>query len=234
MYVGPGLDLSPHKNAAATIAIGLEFPFELAFAATGIDCLRPRNIALIPPGSVHHLKAGGALVFVYLDALSDDYKSVRADALEASHSEVVAELGEVLDNLDRISAPGAVIEQIFSVLAIAPRPSEHQRLTATIRAIDRAPQDFSRVEDAAQHAGLSVSRFQHIFRDEVGMPFRRYRLWKRMAVVATAIEAGRSLTGAALDAGFASSAHLSVTFREMFGLAPSRLIAAGTRFEIAA
>lgn len=32
-----------------------------------------------------------------------------------------------------------------------------------------------------------------------------------------------NLTVAALDAGFASSAHFSATFRHMFGLEPSRL-----------
>ena len=32
LYMGPGLDLSPHKNAVWTILIGLERPFELATA----------------------------------------------------------------------------------------------------------------------------------------------------------------------------------------------------------
>ena len=34
---------------------------------------------------------------------------------------------------------------------------------------------------------------------------------------------GENLTAAALDAGFSSSAHFSATFREMFGMEPSRL-----------
>ena len=37
-----------------------------------------------------------------------------------------------------------------------------------------------------------------------------------------AIARGDSLTSVALDAGFSSSAHFSTTFREMFGLEPSR------------
>ena len=44
-----------------------------------------------------------------------------------------------------------------------------------------------------------------------------------MGVATRAIVAGESLTAAALDAGFSSSAHFSAAFREMFGMEPSRL-----------
>ncbi|MFN0301661.1 MAG: helix-turn-helix domain-containing protein [Burkholderiales bacterium] len=80
-------------------------------------------------------------------------------------------------------------------------------------------------------AGLSSSRFQHVFRDAVGVPFRRYRLWRRMAFVARALGRKTSLTEAAHQAGFSSSAHLSSSFRAMFGSSPSSLLTAGCRIE---
>jgi len=52
-----------------------------------------------------------------------------------------------------------------------------------------------------------------------------------MGAAVHALVAGVSLTAAALDAGFSSSAHFSAAFREMFGLAPSRLARAGLRIE---
>ena len=55
------------------------------------------------------------------------------------------------------------------------------------------------------------------------MPLRRYKLWIAMGVAMRAIVPGESLTNAALDAGFSSSAHFSAAFREMFGMEPSRL-----------
>ena len=36
------------------------------------------------------------------------------------------------------------------------------------------------VLSAAQAAGLSASRFQHVFKDEVGVPYGRYLAWARM------------------------------------------------------
>jgi AraC-like DNA-binding protein len=59
----------------------------------------------------------------------------------------------------------------------------------------------------------------------VGVPFRRYRLWRRMAVAIGTLGQGETLTRAAHEAGFASSAHFSATFRTMFGMAPSTLLA---------
>ena len=46
------------------------------------------------------------------------------------------------------------------------------------------------------------------------------------------IAAGCSLTEAAHDAGFSSSAHLSSTFKRMFGLTASDLLALGVGIDV--
>ena len=63
----------------------------------------------------------------------------------------------------------------------------------------------------AATAGLSASRFQHVFSREVGVPFRRYRAWQRMRAAIRQIVAGCSFTAAAYAAGFADQAHISPT-----------------------
>lgn len=78
------------------------------------------------------------------------------------------------------------------------------------------------VEHAAAAAGLSVSRFQHLFTAEVGVPFRRYRTWQRLRTAIRAAAGGASLTEAAHAAGFADQAHFSRAFRSAFGAPPSR------------
>lgn len=52
-----------------------------------------------------------------------------------------------------------------------------------------------------------------------------------MALVMRALSAGETLTVAALDSGFSSSAHLSATFKAMFGLTPSSLAALGPHLD---
>jgi AraC-like DNA-binding protein len=76
----------------------------------------------------------------------------------------------------------------------------------------------------AIYVGLSSSRFQHLFKDNVGVSFRRFRLWARMRVAIRLALGGASLTQAAMEAGLSSSAHLSTAFKGMFGISPSQLI----------
>jgi AraC-like DNA-binding protein len=70
---------------------------------------------------------------------------------------------------------------------------------------------------------LSPSRFRHLFVREMGLAFRHYVLWLRLNRAVEAFAAGESLTTAAYRAGFADSAHLSRTFRRMYGMAAGTL-----------
>jgi len=72
---------------------------------------------------------------------------------------------------------------------------------------------------AAVH--LSPDRFRHLFMKETGVGFRAYLLWLRLECSLSAYVAGETLTEAAHTGGFADSAHLSRTFRRMFGIAPA-------------
>lgn len=77
--------------------------------------------------------------------------------------------------------------------------------------------------EAAATAGLSSGRFRHLFVAQMGIPFRSYLLWARVQAATRAGIGGLSWTRAAQDAGFSDSAHLSRTFRRIFGLNPSML-----------
>lgn len=78
--------------------------------------------------------------------------------------------------------------------------------------------------DAAAVAALSPGRFRHLFVQETGAAFRAYLLWSRLSVAIACSMAGGSWTDAAHEAGFADSAHLTRTFKRMFGLSPTTLV----------
>lgn len=151
------------------------------------------------------------MAFVYLDALGDDYQAILATDLEVAYEQV-----------DDVA--GWDVARWCEALGVPSRAAGDPRVAKAVRRLDARPQEFEHLADLAAVVGLSPSRFHALFRREVGMPFRRYRLWRRMAVVMRWVATGRSLTDAAHEAGFASSAHLSTTFRDMFGLPPSRLL----------
>lgn len=72
--------------------------------------------------------------------------------------------------------------------------------------------------EVAQTLSLSTSRFLHISRAQLGMAWRPYLRWRRLLCAVQALRQGKSATRAALEAGFADSAHFSRTFRATFGM----------------
>jgi AraC family transcriptional regulator len=90
-----------------------------------------------------------------------------------------------------------------------------------IRARIRGP---VKLADAAGAAALSPSRFRHLFVQETGAAFRAYVLWLRLNTAIECWMAGGSWTEAAHEAGFADSAHLTRTFKRMFGMNPATLV----------
>ena len=73
---------------------------------------------------------------------------------------------------------------------------------------------------AAAMAFLSPSRFAHLFKQQVGLPFRRYMLWRKLTRAMLAIGTERTIA-AAHASDFADAAHLTRTFYQMFGIPPS-------------
>jgi len=88
---------------------------------------------------------------------------------------------------------------------------------------------FDCVPTAATATNLSVSRFQHVFTQEVGVPFRRYRAWCRMRGAIAAVLDGSNLTDAAHAAGFSDQPHFSREFRRFFGAPPHHGLANARR-----
>ena len=222
LYVGPGLDLSPHLNVATTIAVSLRQPFELRTWAKSGDWSpwRPEIVSVIPSQTLHHLKSRGPMAFLYLDPLTDRRHPLsRAD---------------LLCGRERLRLAGQQVGLDEAVAAFGLRPHRplDARIARVVREIERRPDAFGRLQDAAAMACLSPSRFRARFNAELALPFRRYRLWRRMAAVMRVVAAGATLTEAAHAAGFSSSAHLSSTFKRMFGLTASDLLASGVAIEV--
>lgn len=79
------------------------------------------------------------------------------------------------------------------------------------------PQQW-RAADIAAELNLSESRFLHLFKDTMQIPWRPYLLWRRLICAVQTLQQGKTATEAAYIAGFSDSAHLSRTFKKQFGL----------------
>jgi AraC-like DNA-binding protein len=232
LYIGPAFGLSPHRNAVAVLAVGLDGPFDLAELpgdpSRGFTRCRS---ALIPPNTLHQLSANSTrMAFLYLDALSSDFArlanvegwSIGADALAGLACE--RRLTGILLDLDGgavdfASARHALERDVLG----ASRDNIPAKVLEAIHFLNRHAFERPSLADLARRAGLSPSRFRRVFVTATGVPLRRYRIWAAMGMAMRIIARGRSLTEAAHEAGFSSSAHFSSAFRDMFGMAPSSL-----------
>jgi AraC family transcriptional regulator len=107
------------------------------------------------------------------------------------------------------------------------------RVTRVLQSI-RASDDLRiSLESAASQACLSPGRFAHLFKQQVGLPFRRYMLWRKLTRAMMSIAREGTITTAAQAADFADAAHLTRSFYATFGLPPSA-IKHGEFFEIEA
>ena len=80
LYLGPSLVLTPHRNATAVLAVGLDRALEVADDPADRNAhYRVARSVLILPNSLHHLRPGGGrMAFLYVDPLSDDLAALRA------------------------------------------------------------------------------------------------------------------------------------------------------------
>lgn len=229
LYVGPSLQLAAHRNAVAVLAIAIDGVLEVAHAAEqrGLGFQACKTV-LIEPNALHHMRSTGRrCAFLYLDALSDDLQTIRHLCREGAQFQRNTEdvlIGLLCAMEHSVSGWHSTRPALAAALNLqGARPD--WRVSDAIDTLTRAPGQVTHASDLALAAGLSASRFQHLFKQATGVPFRRFRTWTRLRAALESAQGGMSLTAAAHAAGFSSSAHFSTAFKDMFGLAPSQLLA---------
>ena len=80
----------------------------------------------------------------------------------------------------------------------------------------------------AAQAGLSASRFLHLFKEQTGISFRSFRAWKRARHLLHFANQDLNLAHLAQDIGYPDSTHFSHSIRPFYGLKP-RAIFSGSR-----
>lgn len=123
------------------------------------------------------------------------------------------EIGELIRHCVQALSPGA-----------PPARRLDPRVTAVLNAIRERDDLHISLASAAATAFLSPSRFAHLFKEQVGLPFSRYMLWRKLSRAMVAIATERTISAAAQVADFADAAHLTRTFYQMVGMMPSVLM----------
>jgi AraC-like DNA-binding protein len=201
-----------HPNPVTCVIRGRRGPLTVVGQGQSVT----GDIVMIRPGVEHHIICGeGGLSAMYLDGARCPGSGALAARLDGRLGELVVagmqldcdaqqELRERLDH-----GQGRLPRQMHAVLAdVAADP------------MARMSQD-----ELAQRLGLERTRALRLFKESTGTTFRQFKRWTGLQHAARLIVSGAGVTTAAMDAGFADTAHLTRTFKQCFGLTPSQAIA---------
>jgi AraC-like DNA-binding protein len=109
-----------------------------------------------------------------------------------------------------------------------PRRVLDLRVVRSIARMTRFSGEPVTAASCAAEAGLSTSRFLHLFKEETGISFRSFRAWKRARHLLHFANQDLNLAHLAQDIGYPDSTHFSHSIRRFYGLKP-RAIFSGSR-----
>lgn len=233
LYLGPSPDNELHRHHAAQICVSLEGTLRVESDGDIVES----SAVIVAPDHPHRMDAGdGRILAIYLEPESDEYASLIAPLLNVDDSEQLRafepapdELKSLQSQSDAKTDPRLVWSVCTSAVGLGscptPRRSGDARVEQVIAIIQNAPSATHSVNRLATAVHISPSRLSHLFRDNVGVSIRRYIVWSRIRQVVQLAINGSTLTEAAHAAGFSDAAHMSNSFRQMFGFAPSALFA---------
>lgn len=231
LYIGPMFEASDIIPAASSLVVCLDDELVLHLRESN-QTVRTR-IALLPAGVVFGAETGeNRVAMLYLDPVGRDltllrhimtresggiyYDSERESAIIDTYKYIFEQMPAPTDTYRLLQ------EQIFPCpQALDFKHEVDPRVWKTIEYVKSHAMDNLSSESLAERVGMSDAQLRRVFKQTTGIPLRRYRRWHRLFVTATLMASGKTLTDAALAAGFSDSSHFNHTFREMLGMKPS-------------
>ena len=228
-----GEQTGSHVHHAVQITLALS-PGGVRFCVPGKDWMRYRA-AIVAAHQPHAFDAPGETVaHVFAEPESRDGRILqlrhRGHGVARLEDEAARLAADDLRPLFEKGAADAMLiaaaRSLIRALAGSGEPESpvDPRVERAIEALRHRLDEAVRLSDVAAAVHLSPERLRHFFLEQTGMRFRPYVLWLRLERSLKTYAAGGSLTEAAQAGGFADSAHLSRTFRRMFGVAPASLV----------
>jgi len=224
---GPGYSSSAHRHHCVQLVMALRGKLRVR-AGRGwrwVTC----EAVLVRPDAPHEVEAGDASVLIGFVEPESELGAALLKRLTRAIMPVepsrVARWRASLGDPATLAAAGVeswVRTELLQDRHPAPIHPRVKRVLRFLRAELGNVDDHS-LDRLAAVAGLSPSRFMHVFTESVGVALRPYILWLRLQRGLGELMAGATVAQAAHAAGFSDGAHLSRTVRRMLGTTPAEL-----------
>lgn len=227
-FTGPLYYNAIHQHGAPVFLAGIYGNFRLRLHGGDWQSC---HTAIIPAGVLHELDVNGDPLTVFYiepniagaDALKPLIRNTRQ--VDGALVGTAGEIAFMRDLYEDRYNPHWSAEPLDDLMSFAKRRARTElidpRISQVVEFLLEHGDDLTAVATLAETVGLSPSRFQHLFTQQVGVPFRRYRGWSRIRKAIREIIKGNNFTTAAHATGFSDSAHFSHEFRKTFGAPPT-------------
>ena len=229
IYLGPLFEPLQLSVGAATLVISLGEP--ISFITKEMNKEVTCHSLLLPAGMSANIDTKQTVVAnISLDALGGDFHALskRMQYSQGKAAYGIQNESQYISAFKNLQTEKMDSQQAYEFTDTLLNCHEEsfnidKRVVKVVEYIKKTVDDNLSVEDLASRVNLSVPRLIQLFKQQTGVPMRRYRLWHRLFVTAVKMGQGESLTQAALNAGFTDSSHFSHTFRGMIGMTPSAI-----------
>ena len=226
----PNVRLAPHHHGAAELIVALDKPFlSIINGRTEVST----GSLLIPPAVQHqNCHQDSICPILYLDAEGRDYKMVAKNLTPCDgvfqNLPFETSLRHVFNRIYRERPAAKQVHEwlqgaIFGAQAPV-RPTLDPRIEKILALIQSDLAENHSIDCLAAEVSLSPDRLMHLFSEQVGIPLRKYRLWKRLKQASMLYFEGNNLTYAAHATGFVDSSHYIKSFHRLFGTQPGSFL----------
>jgi AraC-like DNA-binding protein len=221
MYIGTSFETGVHAHNAYQIIIALDGKTKVEIEGKWIE----NSLFIIKPNTKHRIQLLGNVAMLLIDA-EDSRLTTYAQSLVSLN--VIAKLKNCYSHPFETINALKLFEEILSELgfgSIETSPVSDDRIQKCLDNIEVNLSEELDMESLCKQNGLSESTFSHLFSKQVGIPFRRYLLWKRLKKsISIYLNSRKSLTDVSQDMGFSDQAHFTNSFKDVFGIRPTFIL----------
>lgn len=236
LFLGPLDHLALHSMGSIAINVGLYQPFLMR---TADGDYKKYRCAIIPAGLNHEIQAfGNVVASLTIERNSQDFSnlmqrfSFQSDRLtNVLADEWITCLQKVYEEKPSKQETDLLLSQLLSVTDVSNERLD-PRIENIMQTIHAQPDNQHKQSYLAASQGLSSSRFRHLFKEQLNVPYRQYRVWMKVLAALNNFNKVDNLTQVAMDTGFTDSAHLNRCFRHTLGANPSQIFKCVDRFEV--
>jgi len=232
IYIGLVPDIGAHAHSTAVIALSLNE--EEISARANQDGIWATHQAYFLPANINNemRQFDNPIACIFIEPDSDCYQQYLK-----MHSFKENQLSPYLFNLNKLrnllsnfannpTCPNVLSTSVVEIILGSSPPPKllDDRVVKCAKAIKQNIDENLSAHALANMSDLSERQLSALFKRDMGLPIRKYRLWLRLKNAVQLVDKGYAITDAALASGFSDSAHFANSCRKLLGLKPTAIM----------